>query len=181
MIARCRHPSAGALLTRLVKPSHLPSTSSHQQFRLPVYKPAVYHQPITPRHFTTTTPNMSSATTFYDFKPLDSKPNRPSLLFTHHHLPILTHPLPSQQRRAPNSPSPPTKAKSSSSSTSPPNAASPRNTPASKRSTRKSRRSTPTTLRSWAFHATSSAGRNRVPRKKSSRSASSTMAFRSPS
>ncbi|KAK3402924.1 thioredoxin-like protein [Sordaria brevicollis] len=70
---RCHHRSAVAL-TRLVKPSQL--LPSHQPpLRLSVaYKPAIHLQPVTPRHFTTTTPNkMSSATTFYDFKPLDKK------------------------------------------------------------------------------------------------------------
>ncbi|CCC13303.1 hypothetical protein SMACR_06594 [Sordaria macrospora] len=73
MIPRCCHRSSAVALTRLVKPSQLPSISSHQQLQLPVSKPAFYHQPITPRHFATTTVNMSSATTFYDFKSLDKK------------------------------------------------------------------------------------------------------------
>lgn len=83
---RCHHRSAVAL-THLVKPSQLPS---HQPLRLSVAKQAIHLHPVTPRHFAATTPNkMSSATTFYDFKPLDSKscPHLPPSLFTHHHHP----------------------------------------------------------------------------------------------
>ncbi|KAK3494085.1 thioredoxin-like protein [Neurospora crassa] len=77
MIPRYHHRSVAtlartSLTTRPLKLSPI-LPQQQQQPRLPVSKPAFRCQPAIPRHFATTTLNMSSATTIYDFKPLDKK------------------------------------------------------------------------------------------------------------
>jgi hypothetical protein len=125
---------------------------------------------------------MASATTFYDFKPVDSmsRPLQypPDRRRKNNENALLTQPQ--QQRKANPSTWPPSKAKSSSSSTQPPNAASPLNSKASRTSTSPSKPSTPKTSPFWASPATSSAAKTPAPTTRSRRSARSTTASPSP-
>lgn len=146
--------------------------------------------------------NMASATSVFDFKPLNSKlhpshawfapattsiphhvatamcPFHASAILPHSHHTLVAN---SQQRRANPHPSPPTPAKSYSSSTPPPSAASPPNTAVSKRSTRRSKPRTPASSSSSASPATNSAARSPRPTTRSRSSARSTTASPSPS
>lgn len=146
--------------------------------------------------------NMASATSVFDFKPLNSKSHpshawfAPATALLPHHVATAmcsyhqfistshyhhTFVANSQQRRASPHPSPPTPAKSSSSSTPPPSAASPPNTAALRTSTRRSKPRTQASLLSSASPATSSAARSPRPTTRSRSSARSTTALPSPS
>ena len=117
--------------------------------------------------FHTKTRAMASATSFYDFKPLDSTSDFTpapfiSILRTKNHRsrPLLTIPFsflsPPHQKKANPTRSPISKTKSSSWSTRPRSAVSRRSSKAWRRSTRKSRRPTRTDSSSSASPATSS-------------------------
>jgi hypothetical protein len=117
---------------------------------------------------------MSSATSFYDFKPLDSKLTLSLLNFQNVANIHLHH-----QRKGSLSHSQTTKTKSSSSSIRPQNAASRPNTKGLRSSTNLSGRNTLKTSRSSASRATNSAAKSLVATTISNPSARSTMASRS--
>ena len=130
----------------------------------------------------TVTRNMASATSFYDFKPKDSR----STLISLSQLPFASVPpshqqatntiISSPQKRANPTTSPHSKTRLSSSSTPPPNVASHLNTPPSRRSTRRSPPRTKTSLSSVS-PATSSCLKTPDRMTRSKTSASSTMAL----
>jgi hypothetical protein len=125
---------------------------------------------------------MSSATSFYDFKPLNSK--SPLYLFCRSSRSTRSTPLthtPHYQRKGNPSPSQTIRTKLSSSSTRPQNAASHLNTKDLRSSTNPSKRNTPKTSQSSASHATNSAAKSPGPTTTFSPSARSTTASRSPS
>lgn len=146
--------------------------------------------------------NMASATSVFDFKPLNSKSPPSCVQFAPVTIPIplrvrrqyipitplLCTPTAtshahanSPQRRASQHPSPPMPARFSSSSIPPPSAASPPSTAASRPSTRRLKPLTPASLSSSASPATNSAVRSPQPTTRSKSSARSTTASRSPS
>ena len=134
-------------------------------------------------HTRATYATMSSAASFFDFKPADSTSSLPpssTLLLPH--FPLSTHPLPSSttlatytntphQSAAPPTPSRTSPTKSSSSSTPPQNAASRPNSPAWRNSTKTSNPLTPTTSKSSASPATNSAHRTPAQTTRSKNSA----------
>lgn len=149
--------------------------------------PSLNNQRLYYRNYTTTS-NMASATSFYDFKPLDSMSlSAPPLSVHIYSYPALKHTTSfmanrltqltqSSQSAARRFPSPTTRARSSSSSTLPPSAASPLSTPVLRSSGPTSRASTPMTLSFSASPATSSAARSPAPTMTFRSSASSTTA-----
>jgi hypothetical protein len=181
------HIPAAAAVRRHIRCATTTLTPAASYYIRPTHtSPITYHTQTVLRRRTYTT--MSSATSFYDFKPADSTLRvrthttclthypRPPSAPTHTLLPpsfpcISCNTNPSSKRRAPPTRSRTSKTKSSSSSTLPANAASRRNSQVSKNSTKISKPRTPTISKSSGFRATSSADRTRGPTTRSSRSA----------
>lgn len=165
-------------------PTRLPAArtfcSSIVNPRAPITRPKriLYQRPSTSQ---IQTRKMSSATSFYDFKPLDSTSSHLNIFIqlqlprhsttTTSHTANLRPQLIPLQKKAPPSPSPPTPAKSSSSSIRPPSAVSRLNSKDSRSSTRTYRPRTQTTSSSSASLATNSPDKNPAMMRQSKSSA----------